>query len=188
VAKAKVKADQSGLTGAANMAKKGIRGIDFTSHMNHIRSILGRAVTSLGILEALRGAASFTIPEDFENHIKASDEARDLYNSLCLELVNCTPDSEDQTGAQKRSAEIRRMLKLLKDHGKMTDIERGEFIKELMEYGQWTQNPQIQRIAEGNTVQALGGMGRDLAIQDGQGEVQSDVHIQDLQPELEEID
>ena len=190
VAEAKIKADISGFTNAANMAKRGIEGIDLTSHMNHIRSILGRALTSLGLFRTLRSAASFKIPEDFEDHIKASDEARDLYNSLCLELIDCTPDSEDKTGVQKRTAEIRRMLKLLKDHGDMSDTEREEFIKELMTYGQFTQNPQIQTIVESNAVQVLGGMGRDLAIQDGQEEVQSDVHIQDLQPEPElgEID
>ena len=60
------------------------------------------------------------------------------------------------------------MLKLLRDHGKMTPTERGEFIQELMEYGQLTQNEQIKRIAE-DIVKGLGNMGEDLAIEDVQG-------------------
>jgi len=165
VAKATVVAHESGLkdvASAAGKVKNAFVPTMYAAHATHTRVILTNAIKSAGFWSTIRSLATLKLSKDFINHIKAGREARELYNSLCAELVNCTPDSEDMSGVEKDSVEVRRTIKLMEMQAAMSAEQRKEFVGKVMRYGNYTGNPQIQQMLQ-NSVAALGDAGAAAA-------------------------
>jgi hypothetical protein len=176
VAKATVAAHESGAVAAAATVGKVRKLADpsmYAAHATHTRVILTNAIKSAGFLKTFLAAATLKLPEDFINHIKAGREARELYNSLCAELVGCTPDSEDISGVEKDSVDVRRTFALMKTLDGMSPKQKTEFVEKLLGYGHYTGNIQMAERLQ-NSVGLLGDAGEIMALQEEEEEEEED--------------
>jgi hypothetical protein len=168
VAKATAAAHESGAAAAADAAGK-VRNLAdptmYTAHATHTKVILTNAIKRAGFFKTIRSLATLKLPEDFIDHIKAGREARELYNSLCAELAGCTPESEDISGVEKDSVDVRRTFALMKTLDGMSPDQKKEFVGKLLMYGQYTGNIQMAERLK-NSVGALGDAVEIMALQD----------------------